>query len=29
VWLLVIGGVILLLTVGGLVFEYHIRPSEH
>src|SRR5919108_2732854 len=29
VWLLVIGGVILLLAVGGLVFEYHIRPSEH
>jgi Cytochrome c oxidase subunit IV len=29
VWLLVIGGVLLLLAVGGLVFEYHIRPSEH
>jgi hypothetical protein len=29
VWLLVIGGVVLLLAVGGLVFEYHIRPSEH
>jgi hypothetical protein len=28
-WLLVIGGVLLLLAVGGLVFEYHIRPSEH
>src|SRR5919108_1611153 len=24
VWLLVIGGVLLLLAVGGLVFEYHI-----
>ena len=29
VWLLVIGGVLLLFAVGGLVFEYHIRPSEH
>jgi hypothetical protein len=29
VWLLVIGGVLLLLAVGGLVFEYHIRPSDH
>jgi hypothetical protein len=29
VWLLVIGGVLLLLAVGGLVFEYHIRPSTH
>jgi Cytochrome c oxidase subunit IV len=29
VWLLVIGVVLLLLAVGGLVFEYHIRPSEH
>lgn len=29
VWLLVIGGVLLLLAVGGLVFEYHIRPAEH
>ena len=29
VWLLVIGAVLLLLAVGGLVFEYHIRPSEH
>jgi hypothetical protein len=29
VWLLVIGGVLLLITVGGLVFEYHIRPAEH
>jgi hypothetical protein len=29
VWLLVIGGVALLLAVAGLVFEYHIRPAEH
>ncbi|HYH32426.1 MAG TPA: cytochrome c oxidase subunit 4 [Pseudonocardia sp.] len=29
VWLMIIAGVLLLLTVGGLVFEYHIRPSEH
>ncbi len=29
VWLLVIAGVLLLLAVGGLVFEYHIHPSEH
>jgi hypothetical protein len=29
VWLLVIAGVLLLLAVGGLVFEYHIRPSDH
>jgi hypothetical protein len=29
VWLLVIGVVLLLLAVGGLVFEYHIRPAEH
>jgi hypothetical protein len=29
VWLLVIGGVLLLIAVGGLVFEYHIRPAEH
>jgi hypothetical protein len=29
VWLLVIGLVLVLLAVGGLVFEYHIRPSDH
>jgi hypothetical protein len=29
VWLLVIGVVLLLFAVGGLVFEYHIRPAEH
>lgn len=29
VWLLVIGGVLLLFTIGGLVFEYHIRPADH
>jgi cytochrome c oxidase subunit IV len=27
VWLLVIGVVLLLLTVGGLIFEYHTRPN--
>jgi hypothetical protein len=29
VWLLVIGLVLLLFAVGGLVFEYHIHPSDH
>jgi hypothetical protein len=29
VWLLIIAGVLLLLAVGGLVFEYHIRPAGH
>ena len=29
VWLLVIALVLLLLAVGGLVFEYHIHPSDH
>jgi len=29
VWALVISGVLLLIAIGGLVFEYHIRPSEH
>ncbi len=29
VWLLVIGLVLLLIAIGGLVFEYHIRPAEH
>jgi hypothetical protein len=29
VWALVISGVLVLLTVAGLVFEYHIRPAEH
>jgi Cytochrome c oxidase subunit IV len=29
VWLLVIGGVLLLFAVGGLVFEYHVRPADH
>ena len=29
VWLMVIAGVMLLMAVGGLVFEYHIRPAEH
>ena len=28
-WLIVIGVVVVLLAAGGLVFEYHIRPSEH
>ncbi|GAB3437230.1 cytochrome c oxidase subunit 4 [Actinophytocola sediminis] len=27
VWLLVIGLVLVLLTIGGLVFEYHTRPN--
>ena len=27
IWLLVIGLVLVLMTVGGLVFEYHTRPN--
>lgn len=29
IWALVISMVLLLFTVGGLVFEYHLKPSEH
>jgi hypothetical protein len=29
IWLLVIAGVLLLIMVGGLVFEYHLRPADH
>jgi len=29
VWAIVIAGVFLLVAVGGLVFEYHLRPSDH
>jgi len=29
IWLLVIGGVLLVGAIGGLVFEYHIRPADH
>ncbi len=29
IWLLVAAVVLLMIAVGGLVFEYHIRPSEH
>jgi cytochrome c oxidase subunit IV len=29
VWLLVIAGVLLLIAVAGLVFEYHIHPADH
>jgi hypothetical protein len=28
-WLIVIGVIVVLIATGGLVFEYHIRPSEH
>jgi predicted oxidoreductase len=28
-WMLAIGVALLLITVGGLVFEYYIRPAEH
>ncbi len=28
VWLLVIGVVLMLMTIGGLIFEYHTRPNE-
>jgi Cytochrome c oxidase subunit IV len=29
IWALVIAGILLLISVGGLVFEYHLRPSDH
>jgi hypothetical protein len=29
VWALVISGILLLMAIAGLVFEYHIRPAEH
>ncbi len=29
IWALVIAGVLLLISVGGLIFEYHLRPSDH
>jgi hypothetical protein len=29
VWLMIIAGVMLLIAIGGLVFEYHIRPAAH
>jgi hypothetical protein len=29
IWALVISGILLLVAVGGLVFEYHIRPADH
>jgi len=29
VWAIVISVIILLLAVGGLVFEYHIHPADH
>jgi hypothetical protein len=25
----VISGVLLIVAIGGLVFEYHLRPSDH
>jgi len=28
VWLIILGGVLILLTVGGLVFEYHTGPNH-
>jgi hypothetical protein len=28
-WAIAISAVVLLIAVGGLVFEYHIHPSEH
>ena len=28
-WAITISAVILLISVGGLVFEYHARPSDH
>ncbi|MBV9919328.1 MAG: cytochrome c oxidase subunit 4 [Pseudonocardia sp.] len=29
IWMLVISGVLLIVSIGGLVFEYHLRPSDH
>ena len=29
IWLMVIAAVLLLMAIGGLVFEYHIRPADH
>lgn len=29
IWMIGISIVVLVLTVGGLVFEYHVRPSHH
>ena len=29
IWMLVISGVLLIVAIGGLVFEYHLRPSDH
>jgi hypothetical protein len=29
IWALVMAMVLLLITVAGLVFEYHVRPAEH
>ena len=29
IWALVISGVLLLVAIGGLVFEYPLRPSDH
>lgn len=28
VWLIVLGGIALLIAIGGLVFEYHVGPNE-
>ena len=28
-WAVTISAVILVIAIGGLVFEYHVRPSEH
>jgi hypothetical protein len=28
-WALTISAVILLISIGGLVFEYHVHPSDH
>ncbi len=28
-WAVTISAVILLISIGGLVFEYHVRPSDH
>ena len=28
-WAITISAIVLLFAVGGLLFEYHVRPSDH
>ncbi|MFP5072791.1 cytochrome c oxidase subunit 4 [Pseudonocardia nantongensis] len=29
IWLILVGGTLLLIAIGGLVFEYHRKPAHH